>query len=234
MWEASQMRKKIWRGRGRFPSGMHSYADRKALEYLARIAVMHKIDSSEFFNCIVEAWNQEESECKQLIIKCRKRAKDSVIFLFTSGEKVVAQFPIPTTILQGNNQLEGYMKMIAARPSSVKNFEVINPRIKDLKPGMKKVTLKARVIEIPKPKMVYTRFGTEAHVSNALIADETGTMRMSLWNQQISMVSKGDVIKIENGKVASFKGERQLRVGRHGRISVANHDSTASNIKMTN
>ncbi len=68
--------------------------------------------------------------------------------------------------------------------------------------------------------MVYTRFGTEAHISNALIADETGTIRMSLWNQQINMVSRGDSIEIENSKVVSFRGERQLRIGRNGTLSV--------------
>jgi len=214
------MRKEKWRGRGRLPSGMHSYRDGKTLEYLARIAVMRKIDSSKFFNCIVEAWNKEESECKQLVIRCRKRTKDSATFLFTTGRKVIAQFPIPTKILQGNNQLEGYMRIISARASSVKSFGVLNLKIKDLKDGMKQVNLKARVLEIPKPKMVYTKFGTEAHVSNALIADETGTIRISLWNQQINRVSEGDVIKIENGKVARFRGERQLRIGRRGSLSL--------------
>ena len=53
---------------------------------------------------------------------------------------------------------------------------------------------------------------------------------MSLWNQQIDIVSKGDVVKIKNGRVASFNGERQLRVGKHGRISVANNDSIGSDI----
>jgi len=215
-----QMRKGIWSGRGRPPNSTHSHADRKTLEYLARIAVMHKLDSSEFFNCIVEAWKQDESECEQLIIRCRKRTKDSAIFLFTTGRKVVAQFPIQTKILQGNNQLEGYMKTISARASSAKNLEAVNPKIKDLKAGMKQVNLKAKVLEIPKPKMVYTRWGTEAYISNALITDETGTMRMSLWNQQIDMVSEGDVVKIKNSKVARFRGERQLRIGRGGSLSV--------------
>lgn len=210
------MLKEIRRGRGK-PSSVN----RKILEYLARVAVMYEIDSSKFFNCIVESWNQEKSECKPLITRCRKKTKDSAIFLFTAGRKVVAQFPIPTEILQGNNfQLEGYMKLVSARASSVKNFEVANPKIEDLKAGMKKVNLKARVLDVPRPKMVYTKWGTEAYISNALIADETGTIRMSLWNRQIYMVSKGDVVKIENGKVARFKGERQLRIGRSGKISV--------------
>ncbi len=213
------MQKQIWRGRGRPRGEMYSYKDRRILVYLARIAVMHKVDSSEFFNCIVEAWNHEESECKQLVIICRKRTKDSAIFLFTNGRKVVAQFPISTTILQGKNQLESYMKTISAKVSSVKK-ECANLKVKDLKAGMKKVSLKAKVLEIPKSKVVYTRFGTWASVSNALIGDETGSIRMSLWNQQINTVSKGDVIDIKNSKVARFNGELQLKLGRSGNLYV--------------
>jgi replication factor A1 len=199
---------------------MYSYKDGRILENLARIAMLHKVDSSEFFNRIVEAWNHDGSECAQLAIKCRKRTKNSAIFLFTNGREVVAQFPISITILQGKNQLESYTKTIFARISSVKNFEGVDSKIGDLKVGMKKVSLKAEVLEIPKSKIVYTRYGTTACISNALIRDETGSMKMSLWNHQINTVHKGDVIDVKNGTVAWFSGERQLRLGRSGSLSV--------------
>lgn len=215
------MVKKVPRGRGRPPNSTYSYKDKRILEYLARIAVMHEVDSSRFFDCIVEAWNQKESECKQLIIRCRKKMKDSAIFLFTNVHKVVAQFSIPTKILEGNNQLESYItKMQPREVSSANSYEETNPKIQNLKAGMKRINLKATVLEIPKSKTVYTRFGTTACVSNALIADETGSIRISLWNQQINTISEGDVINIKNGKVARFRGERQLRIGRQGSLSV--------------
>jgi replication factor A1 len=199
---------------------MYSYKDGRVLENLARIGVLYKVDASEFFNRIVEAWNHEGSECEQVIIECRKRTKNSAIFLFTTDRKVVAQFPISISILQGKNQLESYTKTILARISSVKNFEGVNSKIGDLKVGMKKVSLKAEVLEIPKSKIVYTRYGTTACISNALIRDETGSMKMSLWNQQINTVHKGDVIDVKNGTVTWFSGERQLRLGRSGSLSV--------------
>jgi replication factor A1 len=215
------MGRRVWRGRGRPPNSVYSYKNRRILEYLARIAVMHEVDSSRFFDCIVEAWNHKESECRHLVIRCRKKTKDAAIFLFTNVQKVVAQFRIPTTILQGDNQLESYMRTMHSRGgSSVKSRESANPKIGNLKAGMKRINLKARVLEIPESKMVYTRFGSTACVSNALIADETGSIRISLWNQQINTVSEGDVINIINGKVASFRGERQLRVGRRGSLNV--------------
>ena len=218
------MAKQIWRSRGRPLNSMPSYKDRRTLENLAKIAILHKVDASEFFNRIVEAWNHDRSECKQLTIKCRKKTKNSAIFLFTKGRKrarkVVAQFPISIAILRGKNQLEGYTETILARTSSVKNFEGVTSKIGNLKVGMKKVSLKAEVLEIPKSKIVYTRYGTTACVTNALIRDETGSMKMSLWNQQINTVHKGDVIDIKNVTVTWFSGERQLRLGRSGSLSV--------------
>jgi len=213
------MRKAFWRGVGRIASSRGSANKRrKILEYLAIVAVKHKIDANEFLNCIVEAWNQEKAKCKQLVIRCRGKKRDTAVFLFTAGRVVLAQFPIPTEILQGKNELEGYMDMVHIKAAPVE--EVANPRIKDLKTGMKGVSLKVRVIEIPEPNKVYTRHGTEAYVTNALVGDETGTTRMNLRNQQINMVSESNLIKIENGTVANFRGEGQLGIGKHGRITV--------------
>jgi replication factor A1 len=203
---------------------MASYKDRRILENLAGIAMLHKVDSNKFFNRIVEAWNHDESECGQLSVRCRKRMRNSAIFLFTSGRKparkVVAQFPISIAILRGENQLRSYTETILARRSSVRNSKGVTSKIGDLKVGMKKVSLKAEVLEIPKSNVVYTRYGTTACVSNTLIRDETGSMKMSLWNHQIGMVHKGDVVDVKNGEVAWFSGERQLRLGRSGRLNV--------------
>jgi replication factor A1 len=218
------MAKRIVSGRGRRPNCMFSYKDGRILENLAGIAMLHKVDSNEFFDGIVEAWNHDGSECGQLAVECRKRMRNSAIFLFTKGRecarKVVAQFPISVDILRGENPLESYTDAILARTSSVKNFEGVTSKIGDLKAGMKKVSLKVEVLEIPKSRLVYTRYGTTAYVSNTLIRDETGSMKMSLWNHQISMVRKGDVVDVKNGEVAWFSGERQLRLGRSGSLSV--------------
>jgi replication factor A1 len=212
--------KKIWRNRGRPHNSVYSYKNLKILEYLAKIAVKNKIDSSKLLNCIMDAWKKGEANCKELNILCRKKKKDSAIFLFTKDGKVVAQFTILAAVLQEDRQIERYIKAISAKKAASNNFEVLNPKIRDLKTGMKKVNLKAKVIEVPKAKMVHTRYGTTAYVSHALIEDETGSVRLSLWNQQINRVNKGDVIGIKNGKVISFSGQRQLSLGRSGSLSI--------------
>jgi replication factor A1 len=213
------MRKQDWTGRGRIPGREGAYKHVKVLEYLAILAVSNSVDAGEFFDSIVEAWKKDESQCKQLTVTCRERTIDSAIFLFIAAHNNIAQFPVPTTILQGDKrQLEPYMKTLAARAPSTE--EVAKPKIKDLRAGMKKVNLRVKVLEFPEPNVVYTRVGTEAFVTNALIGDETGTMRMCLWNEQVNMVSKDDVIEIENGEVANYRSELQLRIMRGGSLSV--------------
>ena len=85
---------------------------------------------------------------------------------------------------------------------------------------MKRITLKARVVDVPKAALVFTRFGGYAHVSNALIADETGTIKLCLWNEKINAVSVDSVVQIENARVTRFRGEDQLRLGKNGRLNV--------------
>jgi replication factor A1 len=85
---------------------------------------------------------------------------------------------------------------------------------------MKQINLRAKVLKIPKPKCVFTRFGNYAVVTNALIADETGNIKLCLWNEQIGSISEGDIIQIENAHTSMFKGEQQLRIRQNGKLSV--------------
>ena len=215
------MQKQAERDRGRPPDDEYSYKIRRSLEFLSRIAVEYDVDSNRFFDCMIQAWNQQESKCEELRIICREKTESSAVFLFVEDQRVLGQFPLPTEVLRGEDPLKRYMEAAQSRKNSkAKSYEGRSPKIENLEAGMKKVNLKARVVEVPKPKMVYTRFGNTAYVSNAVIEDETGSIRMSLWNNQVHTVSEGDLINIENSKVTQFRGERQIRIGRHGRLNV--------------
>ena len=214
------MRVKTSRGRGRPPGKYRSPADFRILEYLTIISTKYRIDSEKFFDSFVEAWKHQESKCKSLLIECRKKTRDNAVFLITKGFKVVAQFPIPKHILEETSPLKMFAPTRALRRKIAKRIRIEHPRIGDLKSGMKRINLKAKVLEIPKPRNVITRFGGFATVTNTNIADETGTIQLPLWNKQINAVSVGDVIQVENARVVTFRGERQLRVGRGGQLSV--------------
>jgi replication factor A1 len=197
----------------------HKLADYKSLNYLTLIAMKYGIDLNDLFDSFVQAWGHQASTCENLMIECRKKTRDNAIFLITKGYKVVAQFPISKHILEETNPLKEFTPRKALRRKKAKHT-VKQLRIGDLKSGMKGVDLEARILEIQKPKSVFTRFGNSVTVTNAKVTDETGTIYLSLWNDQIDTVSVGDIIQVENGHVVTFRGKRQLRVGKRGHVSV--------------
>jgi replication factor A1 len=86
---------------------------------------------------------------------------------------------------------------------------------------MKRVDVEAQVTEKGNPREVMSRFKDETYtVADAVIADETGSIKLTLWNEQIDQVNVNDKIKIENGYVTSFKGEIQLNAGKYGKLTV--------------
>jgi replication factor A1 len=94
-------------------------------------------------------------------------------------------------------------------------------KIKDLHNGMKRVEIEAKVSEKSETREVMSRFGdTTYRVATAIIGDETGTIKLTLWNEQIGQVNVNDKVKVENGYVTSFRGEIQLNIGRYGKLSV--------------
>lgn len=95
-------------------------------------------------------------------------------------------------------------------------------KIKDLQNGMKRVSIEAKVTEKSDPREVTSRFKDQTlKVADTIIADETGQIKLTLWNEQIDQVNVNDAIKVENGYVTSFRGEIQLNVGKYGKLVVA-------------
>ena len=94
-------------------------------------------------------------------------------------------------------------------------------KINELHDGMKRVNVQARVKEKSDPREVVSRFKDQTYrVATAMVADETGTVKLTLWNDQIELVKVNDTVRVENGYVTSFKGEIQLNVGKFGTLTV--------------
>jgi replication factor A1 len=86
---------------------------------------------------------------------------------------------------------------------------------------MRNVTVEGKVMEKSDAREVLSRFKDETYkVASAMIGDETGTIKMTLWNEQIDKVNVDNIVKVENGYVSSFRGEIQLNVGKFGKLTV--------------
>lgn len=87
---------------------------------------------------------------------------------------------------------------------------------------MKRVDVEGKIVDKGDPREVKSRFKDETYrIVDAVVADESGSVKLTLWNEQIEQVNVGDNIKIENGYVTSFKGETQLNVGKFGKLTVS-------------
>ncbi len=187
-------------------------------EYLAFLSTKYEVDADSLFHALISAEENRKSKCGNLSIECRGKQRNKIILLITKDSKVVAQFPVSREfLLEQNNPIKDAQKAdVLCRHLMKKDREPHSFQIKDLRIGMKKVSLKAEVIEIAKPMLVFTRFGNYATVTNALIADKTGQIKLCLWNEQIDSISIGETIQIENASISTFRGERQLRIGKKG------------------
>ena len=206
------------RGRG------HSAVDTRLLECLVKISVRHRIDPNRFFSKIVDAWKNGRSRCRQLMIQCRERMRDRAIFLITAEYDVVAQFPIPEHLLNETAPLKEFADLIEREKDALmkkrNENEAKHCKIQDLKNGMKRINLKARVLAISKPQIALTRYNDYVIFTNVTLTDETGNMKLTLWNGRINSFSINDIVEIENARVTAYKGENQLRIGRYSKLRV--------------
>ena len=92
-------------------------------------------------------------------------------------------------------------------------------KIKDLQAKQGKVILQADVVEVSTSKE-FTKFGKTGRVAKATIQDDTGKIKLTLWNDEIDKVKAGTKIKIQNGYVNEWQGEKQITAGRFGSIDV--------------
>ena len=107
-------------------------------------------------------------------------------------------------------------------------------KIADLTPESKSVNVIAKVLSVGEPKEIPSKFGPSRKVAEVPIADESGSVVLSLWQDQIGTVSEGETIQIENGYVSLVKGHIRVNVGKYGKIMKSEVDvsdpSTAVNV----
>lgn len=92
-------------------------------------------------------------------------------------------------------------------------------KIMDIQNGQQRVLVEGRVDQIPNPRTVTSRkTGEELKVVDVQLSDDTGSIKLVLWNEQIRQVKENTAIRIEEGYVKEFREELQLSVGKWGMI----------------
>ncbi|OIO81071.1 hypothetical protein AUJ84_01895 [Candidatus Pacearchaeota archaeon CG1_02_32_132] len=92
-------------------------------------------------------------------------------------------------------------------------------KLSELKSGEGKVDVIVIVKSKDEPRSMI-KFGKELSVCNAIVTDDSGEIKMTLWNDDIPKVVVGSKIHITNGYVSEFQGEKQLTAGKFGKIEI--------------
>lgn len=89
-----------------------------------------------------------------------------------------------------------------------------------VKPGMKSLDLDLKVLEKEDPHSFESEEG-EGRVATAICEDDSGEVKVSLWNEDIEKIEVGDKIRIENGYSRLFKNEVYVSAGKYGELKVS-------------
>ncbi len=100
-------------------------------------------------------------------------------------------------------------------------------KIGDLSESMGSVNLAALATQVGDEREFVRRDGTEGKVVSVLLEDDTGTVRLSLWDDDADRaeeIKEGSIIVVENGYTRAGYGGIDLNVGRNGRLHIDPED----------
>jgi D-arabinose 1-dehydrogenase-like Zn-dependent alcohol dehydrogenase len=143
---------------------------------IVEIASKYDVDPHRLIESIVKAWKNQTDHCGKLKITCRGiKDEDTAMLLVTDKETVASQFPIKTMVLGNPNEFQKHLQYVPVHKirERYSRKDTVLQKISQLRNKMKRVDLKAKIIEILPMKRVMTRFGQWAHFPNIKIADDT-------------------------------------------------------------
>jgi replication factor A1 len=92
-------------------------------------------------------------------------------------------------------------------------------KVKDLTPASKQVNVLVKVVSLSEEREITSKFGEARKLVEATVGDETGTVLLTLWNDQIGSVLKDETLLIDNGYVTLVRGHIRLNVGKYGTMA---------------
>ena len=111
--------------------------------------------------------------------------------------------------------------------------------IKDLVSGLNDVTIIGRVIAVYPVQTFSRNDSTQGKVARLLLADETGDLKLVLWDSNTNIVETGEIrqgqiLKVLHGYVReSMNGALELHLGRKGDIEISPRDVDESRYPHT-
>ncbi len=88
--------------------------------------------------------------------------------------------------------------------------------IKDITEGQRNVEITGKIMDISDVKEFNKKDGSTGKVRSVIVADNTGSIRLTLWNDKVELISglkKGDVIEIKNAFSRKWNNRVELNSG---------------------
>ena len=120
----------------------------------------------------------------------------------------------------------GRSTQIEINPAGVTVGELKPSRIKlgELEPEMDALETVGRVTEVSEPREFTRADGSKGKVATIVIGDQTGSSRVSLWQEradQVGQIKVGDVVRLSNCySTVGLLGQPEIHVGRQGQLEV--------------
>lgn len=92
-------------------------------------------------------------------------------------------------------------------------------KVSEIQADMRNIEVTGRIVRISERRHVQTKFGA-VDVATATLEDETGSIDVSLWREQIDSVHEGETVKLINAFTRTYRNRPQLNIGRDGQIII--------------
>lgn len=98
-------------------------------------------------------------------------------------------------------------------------------KVGELRTYSRRVNLVGKIVEMGEEREIISRSDGRSHrVAEALIGDETASVLLTLWDENIDRFGVGDVVQISNGYANLFRGSLRLNIGRYGTAEKVNEE----------
>lgn len=108
-------------------------------------------------------------------------------------------------------------------------------KIKELYAGMKQISTVGKVVR-KFDVHEFQRGESTGKVCSVVLGDETGTIRLVFWNEQVDLlntVNEDDILLVKDAYVRENRGNKEVHLGQRGEIQVNPEGSTVTAVKRS-
>ena len=93
-------------------------------------------------------------------------------------------------------------------------------KVEKLGPNSREANIVVKVVSKSEVRNVTGRDYSVHRVADALVGDETGSVVLTLWDENIDKINEEATLRVTNGYVNLFRGNMRLNIGRYGSYQI--------------